>query len=345
MLLCTAIVSLTTACSPDKNNFHLRGNITGLKDTVVTLYGIFYNPDSVTAVPVDNGTFSCDMQLDTITPLYLRINSLDREYPIFADKLTTVQIEGEATGDLRISGGEAQQAYNAFADSVRYLKDDELLRQAADSFIAQNPQSVVSIYLIEKYFVQSPHPDKARIEAAIEKLSGIMHDHPYMARLQDKLDEGGLKRKDRYIQLTTQPDTTGQTLGIAPFKDKYIVLTLWASWHQPSVEWQDSLKAVVKAFAKRPVQFVSFSLDTDREQWLSSIRKDTLSGFHLCDFRGWNSPTVQLSGAADLPYTLILNSNNKVLVGGASDFNLTQQLDKQLDEWETVLKNRKKKRK
>lgn len=341
--LFSIILCLTTACNNEKNTFHLKGDIVGLKDSVVHLYGIFFTPDSFIQVPVENGKFSHDMLLDTITPLYLHINSLNREYPIFADKATTIHIEGD-TANLYISGNEAQEIYNQFADSVKHLTDFEILQQAADSFIIQNPQSVVSIYLIDRYFVQVDNPDKKDTENAIKHLSGIMHDHPYIVRLQEKLNEQSGVRRDRYINLTNLPDTTGIAPKSDSFKDKYTLLTLWASWHAPSVEWQDSLKSIIKSFQKRPVQFASLSLDTDREQWLAAIRKDTLQGIHLCDFKGWNSPTVALTDAVDLPCIIILNDKNRILKSGLWDYEFKQYLNRQLDDWERILKDKKKKK-
>lgn len=347
LLLTTVALGSLSSCRQDGNRFHLEGNIKGLGDSVVSLYGIFNDPDSIVELPVKEGRFSCSLPLDTITPLFLLLNDERREYPIFADKGVHTRIEGDAANpdSLNVIGGAAQDEFNAFARSIRPLKNYFEVQQMADSFIVAHPHSIVSVYLIYKYFVNSPSPDKAQIESICKQLSGNMQDNPYISRLLSSMDTPGKRVSVQHLNVANMADTTGVIVKANSYKDNLVVLSLWASWHPDSRTMQDSLQAQVKRFAKRPVKFISVSLDSDRDQWMKAIREDKLGGVHLCDFKGWNGAFVQTTGATGLPKNFVLNQSGRILISDIWGKRLDNFLDKQLTQLEEQQAKLKKKKK
>ena len=332
-------------CQKETPLFKLTGNIPGLSDSTVMLYGLFSVPDSVIEIPVKDGKFSCTLPLDTITPMYLRLGDSRMEYPVFADKGVNITIKGDTAQlhRLTITGGKAQEEYNAFQDSIAHLDNYIDIRQEADSFIVKHPQSVVSIYLIQKYFVNVPYPNKSLIESMIDQLSGNMHDNHYISRLQNSLPKQ--TSRDKRLQMPALPDTTGKTIDINEYKDKFIILSLWASWHPESVEMQDSLQAIIKKFAKRPAKFVSLSLDSHGEAWLDTLRSHKWGGLHLCDFKGWNNELVEQTETQDLPTLYIANTSSKIIATDMWGKQLENFLDNQISNWEELQKKRAKEEK
>lgn len=336
-----------TACSDKGNDFHLTGKIAPLPDTAVWLYGMFSMPDSVVEIPVRNGKIDYSLPMDTITPLYLYIASLHEEVPIFADKQLTIQVEGDTTENRRLKtkGGPLQEAYNAFTDSIAGLTSGQQIREEAEKFIAANPRSVVSLYLIDNYFVRTRKPEKEEMERMVNHLSGIMHDHPFIMALQNDLKEMTDRKRDRQPSVSTLTDTTGTALKATDYKDKFVVLSLWASWHKESRMMQDSLKQTIKRYAKKPVKFISLSLDADREAWLSAIREDTLQGTHTCDFKGWEGSFIPFNETKRLPALFIMNTNGRIIASDKWGDELEEYIDKQLKAWEEQQKLQKTKRK
>lgn len=346
MLFVTAAISTMNSCRSDETLFRLEGDIKGLGDSTVFLYGIFNDPDSILEIPVEQGKFSCTLPLDTITPLFLLLDNEKREYPIFADKGIRISVNGDITNpdSLTIIGGTAQEQFNTFAQSIRPLKEHFEIRQMADSFIVAHPHSIVSVYLIYEYFVKSPSPDKAQIESICKQLSGNMQDNPYISRLLGSMETPGKRINTQHLNIANLTDTTGTTIKANTYRDNYIVLSLWASWHPQSRIMQDSLQANIKKFAKRPVKFISVSIDSDYDQWKDAIRQNKLGGIHLCDTKGWNGAFIQTTGATDLPKNFILNQAGKILVSDMWGNRLNSFLDKQLTQWEeqqTKLKKKK----
>ena len=309
------------------------------------LYGIFSLPDSIIQIPVKDGKFSYELSLDTITPMYLLLQNNQIEYPIFADKGVDIHIKGDTTQllQLTVTGGKIQEEYNAFKDSIAHLNNYVEIRQQADSFIVKHPLSVVSIYLIKKYFVEVPFPNKTLIETMIKQLSGKMHDHHYISRLQNTLNSQ--TNKEKRLQMAELPDTTGTVIKSSEYKNKFIVLSFWASWHPESIEMQDSLQATIKKFAKRPIAFVNLSLDNDREAWLSAIRTKKWEGLHLCDFKGWNNLLAKQTNTQDIPTLYIVNTTGKIITTNMWGKQLENFLDKQVGNWEKEQKKKEQKNK
>lgn len=335
-----SILFTVCGCQKEENMFKLTGHIQGLNDSTVMLYGLFSVPDSVIEIPVKEGKFNCTLPLDTITPMYLLLDSSRMEYPIFADKGVDIRIEGDTARlhRLTVTGGQAQEEYNAFKNSIAHLDNYIEIRQEADSFIVKHPQSIVSIYLIQKYFVQVPYPNKDLIESMIKQLSGNMQDNHYISRLQNTLNSQ--TNKDKHLQMIALPDTAGTIRNTSEYKNRFIVLTLWASWHPESMKMQDSLQTTIKEFAKRPVTFVSLSLDSNRDAWLSAIRSKQWGGLHLCDFKGWNNTLAKQTDTQDIPMLYIVNTTGKIITTNMWGKQLKTFLGKQLDSWEEQQKKK-----
>jgi hypothetical protein len=277
--------------------------------------------------------------------MYLLLQNNQIEYPIFADKGVDIHIKGDTTQllQLTVTGGKIQEEYNAFKDSIAHLNNYVEIRQQADSFIVKHPLSVVSIYLIKKYFVEVPFPNKTLIETMIKQLSGKMHDHHYISRLQNTLNSQ--TNKEKRLQMAELPDTTGTVIKSSEYKNKFIVLSFWASWHPESIEMQDSLQATIKKFAKRPIAFVNLSLDNDREAWLSAIRTKKWEGLHLCDFKGWDNLLAKQTNTQDIPTLYIVNTAGKIITTNMWGKQLENFLDKQVGNWEKEQKKKEQKNK
>ena len=344
ILLFTLII--VAACgSKNTNECRITGNISHLTDSVVTLYGMFNLPDSLIRVPVTNGRFEYRLSLDTITPLFLYLESIEREYPLFADKESRIHIKGDLgqTTDLNITGGKIQNEYNSWADSLKNHSKSSDIQNAADSFIVSHPHSVISIYLIDSYFVRKDTLDTGRIERLVKSLSGSLRDHPYLRLLEEELKGRTPGSNELYVPHFVMPDTTGKIVTTSQYKEKYMLLSLWASWHKESRDLQDSLKTLVKEYAKRPIEFVNVSLDTDREQWKKTIRCDTLPGIHLCDQKAWVGPLLNNANISKLPANLLLDTHRRIILRNVWGDSLKATIEKRIKALEESQKRKKKK--
>ena len=108
---------------------------------------------------------------------------------------------------------------------------------------------------------------------------------------------------------------------------------------------QDSLKTAIETLADRPVKFVSLSLDSDRDAWLSVVREKQLGGVHLCDFRGWDTPLAKQTNTQNIPALYVANTSGRIIATNMWGKQLENFLEKQLDNWEKEQKKKEQEKK
>ena len=90
-----ALCLLLAACGKPAESTVLSGNIAGLGDDTLYLYGMWDAYDHVDTIFAEDGKFSCHLDIDTITPVYLLLENRV-EYPLFLDKRSEIHVTGDA---------------------------------------------------------------------------------------------------------------------------------------------------------------------------------------------------------------------------------------------------------
>ena len=177
--------------------------------------------DRIDTIFANGDKFSYTTSIDTITSVYLLIDN-QIEYPIFLDKGNQIKIKGniDHLEFLDINGNKYNEEFTAFQKELGSLNNpsEKDLEQKAEEFITAHHSSFVSLYLLDKYFVQKDSPDFNKIKKLIEVMTGILQDKLYGLLRKD--ETGKIKEKDyavielptgdfgRFIQL---PDSDGKT--------------------------------------------------------------------------------------------------------------------------------------
>lgn len=186
------------------------------------------------------------------------------------------------------------------------------MEEKAEAFINSHPSSLVSIYLLEKYFVQKPQPDFSLIKEMTEHMTGGLKDRPYVDELLDLIQEEEKVSVGKTIPYVNLPNAKGTQISRTSFKDKYLLIHFWASWDAkhgsqrcPAPDLQERRKN--KLFA-----LWGISLDIDRKEWEEAIKRDTLKWEQSCDFSGWNTAPIKQLAIQALPANLFLSPSGKI---------------------------------
>ena len=95
---------------------------------------------------------------DTLASTWLQFSD-GTEYPLYLDKGDNIKIKGSAAEltSLEITGNVPNEELTAFQKELKGLStpSEKALEEKAEAFINSHPSSLVSIYLLEKYFVQN----------------------------------------------------------------------------------------------------------------------------------------------------------------------------------------------
>ena len=325
------LIILSACGSKNTNSVYLNGEIKGLGNDTLYIYGTdkFYNRMDTLLVKDDK--FSATLTTDTLASTWLQFSD-GTEYPLYLDKGDNIKIKGSAAEltSLEITGNVPNEELTAFQKELKGLStpSEKALEEKAEAFINSHPSSLVSIYLLEKYFVQKPQPDFSLIKEMTEHMTGGLKDRPYVDELLDLIQEEEKVSVGKTIPYVNLPNTKGTQISRTSFKDKYLLIHFWASWDPQSMEANAALRRIYKKEEKNKLFALwGISLDIDRKEWEEAIKRDTLKWEQSCDFSGWNTAPIKQLAIQALPANLFLSPSGKIEGKNMSEEDIKKKLE------------------
>lgn len=340
---------ILSACgNKQTNTVQLSGEIKGLGSDTLYIYGTDNYYDRMDTLPVKDGKFSATLTVDTLVSTRLQFSD-GTEYPLYLNKGNKITIKGSAAelASLEVTGNTPNEELTAFQKELKGLgkPSEKVLEEKAEAFIGNHPSSLVSIYLLEKYFVQKPQPDFRRIEGLTERMTGELKDRPYVDDLLELIQEGEKAFVGKTVPYFQLPNAKNTQVNRNSFKDKYLLIHFWASWDSLSMESNAALRRIYKKEEKnKHFALWGISLDTDRKKWAEVIERDTLKWEQSCDFSGWNTTPVKQLSIQALPANLLLTPSGRIEAKNLSEEEIKEKL-KEIEQEEKEKEEREKERK
>ncbi len=313
----------------------ITGEIKGLGTDTLYLYGMDEICDRIDTIFVKDDKFSYSSPIDTITSAFLLIRN-QTEYPIFLDKGNKIKIKGDISNPeaLTIDGNKYNQEFTVFQKELNELNtlSEQVLEQKAEEFIKQHHSSFVSLYLLDKYFVQKDSPDFNKIKKLIEVMAGILQDKLYIERLNESISQAEKTEIGKYAPFFSLPNVKGVkiTRSSEDFKKKNLLINFWASWNDSVSNYRSNseLKELYKKYKKNKyIGMLGISFDVNKEQWKDAIKQDTLDWEQVCDFGGLNSETAKQYSVQQIPANILLSADGKILAKNLHGEELKKKIE------------------
>ena len=340
------LIICLTGCKKNADTTSITGEIKGLGTDTLYLYGMDESFDRIDTIFAKGDKFSYTTSIDTITSAYLLIDN-QIEYPIFLDKGNQIKIKGNIDHPefLDINGNRYNEEFTAFQKELSSLNtpSEKDLEQKAEEFIRTHHSSFVSLYLLDKYFVQKDSPDFNKIKKLIEVMTGILQDKLYIEKLNEAISLSEKTETGKYAPFFSLPNIKGEkiTRSSEDFKKKNLLINFWASWadnisnHQSNSE----LKELYKKYKKnKHVAMLGVSFDMDKKEWQDAIKRDTLNWEQVCDFGGLNSEVAKQYAIKQVPSNILLAADGKILAKNLKG----EQLKKKIEEVVTAAEEKEK---
>lgn len=335
------LIALSACSNKDANSVSLNGEIKGLGNDTLYIYGTDKLYNRMDTLFAKDDKFSATLTTDTLVSTWLQFSD-GTEYPLFLNKGNKIKIKGSATDltALEITGNTPNEELTAFQSEMKGLgkPSEKVLEEKVKTFISSHPSSLVSIYLLEKYFVQKPQPDFTVIQQLTDRMTGELKDRPYIDELLDRIQEEEKVSIGKTVPYIHLPNVKGEQISRNNFKDKYLLVHFWASWDLQSQEANATLRRIYKKTEKnKKFALWGISLDIDKKEWEEAIKRDTLKWEQSCDFSGWNTPSVKQLAIQTLPANILLNPSGKIEGKNMSE----EAIEKKLKEIEQKEKEKK----
>jgi peroxiredoxin len=347
------VVCLSGCNKSDPKQVKIKGEIKGLTTDTIYLYGNDELSDFVTPVHVEEGKFSLKIDMDTTLTQAILFIDREKQYPVYLERGKTIHIKSDLDipGSYEAKGGPVNEEFTAFYKTLPQPVDpnDTLSIRLVSEYIHRNHKSLINIYLLDKFFVRTPSPDLAGIKELIGLMDGSLQDKPYIERLTELIEQSEKAEVGKIAPSFTLTNPEGEKISRSEFRDRYLLLTFWASWSDSCKRSNEELKKIYKRYPPKTqkerdrekkrernnknfkpsleLAIAGVSLDMDKESWKEAVKQDTLKWEQLNDFSGWNSTVVKQYDINEIPYNILIDDRGRIIARGIKGKELVSKLD------------------
>lgn len=329
------LIICLTGCKKSADTTSITGEIKGLGDDTIYLYGIDGLYQHIDTIYVKGDKFSHSLKVDTITTAMLLLKG-ETEYPIFLDKKEKIKVQGNANNldHLNIEGNIYNEEFSAFQATLQgpAIPSEKMLEAKAEEFIRQHNNSFVSIYLLDKYFVQKETPDFKKIKELIDVMAGVLQDKPSIGQLTENITQIEKANEGKTAPFFSLPNQKGEKVTrLDKFKDKYMLINFWASWCEECDSTNVELRKINNKYKKnKEFGILGISLDINKEDWKNKIKQDTLTWEQVCTFAGWNLEAAKQYAILKLPTNILVSPGGRILARDIPTDSLSHEIEKVL---------------
>ncbi|UMB59468.1 TlpA family protein disulfide reductase [Lutibacter sp. A80] len=120
-------------------------------------------------------------------------------------------------------------------------------------------------------------------------------------------------------KFTDYENFKGGTTSLDDLKGKYVYVDVWATWCAPCKREIPFLKEVEKAYHGKNIEFVSISIDEDKnhEAWKTMVSEKELGGVQLFADNNWKSDFIQEYKIKGIPRFLLIDPEGNIVSSDA----------------------------
>lgn len=320
---------LFSSCGKGKNDIHIKGEFKHLKDGQFFVFSNSPEWDAFDTIEVKDGKFSFSHPASDTLLVTL-------QYPNFMQTVlvaipgNTIKIEGNANSllDLKVTGNEENNILTKFHQSViKYTETEK--QDKAELFIKAHPSSFASLALFTEYFLNTEIINWQKVKKLMKLMLSASPTRTQLRILNSQL--GPLLTCYSGNKLPSFSATTlnGQKINNSTFIGKLLLINFWSDWTGEQTYPVSRLHQDLKKYSRK-INLLNICLDMDTTQCLSTIKRDTVNGYNVCDRRAWDSPLIKIFGVRILPGNILVNKQGKIIARDIQQQNLTKEIDKYL---------------
>ena len=284
---------------------------------------------SIDTIRVDAGRFAYETTCNRPTTLLLIFPNFT-EQPIFAQPGKSVDIKGDASHlkEMSVKGTKDNELMNAFREQTASASPPEIVRQA-QHFVEDHPESPVSTYIVNKYFIQGSTPDYQKARRLVDLMVKAQEDNGALKRLQQRLKGVAATSIGQKLPAFSTHDVYGKNVTLGEVATAEVaVISVWASWDYESQTIQRQLKQWQRQ-SKGRLKLFSISLDPSIRDCMEFIRRDSISWPNVCDERMLEGRLYQQLGFSNMPDNIVLQ-NGRIVARGLKHKDLKEKIEKMI---------------
>ena len=324
--LCAAV--LLSACGSSDQRFRFEGEFKNMNQAEFYLYNSANGKKDT--IHVQRGRFIYETDFTDTATLILMFPNFS-QIPVFAASGITVKMKGDASQlrETKLKGSKENEEMTAFRLKANQLTPPEMTDIAAE-YIIEEPNSPVSFYLLQQYFVKALDPDYKRALYLCNAMFKANPHNPAVAQLRRDLllmNAGAVGSK---MPLFALLDTKGNVVSNSQMRKKVNVTCLWATWNYDSRSQLNNLRMLLKKYNK-DLSVLAICIDAGKEESRDFLRRDTINFPVVIDGKMWQTPMARSLGMTDVPSNIVSDKNGRIIARDIPTKELQKKLEKLLE--------------
>lgn len=327
-------VLVLTSCGAGNGRFRIEGRFRNLNRGEFYVYSPDGGITGRDTIQVADGRFSYNVPLSGSATFVLIFPNFSQQV-VFGENGAVVKISGDASHmkEMEITGTDANELMTEFRMAANRMSPPEE-KAAVAGFVAENPASPASLYLITSRLLQTTSPDYAE---AARLLRLVLKEDPTNGRVALLLKQVETLRPSTVGSRLPQfaaTDTEGRSVGRKALSAKVNVVNAWATWNYDSQNIQRWLRRYRKVKGSE-LAVVSICVDADTALCRRRLRADSIDWPNVCDGRMWATPLMNTFGLATVPGNIVADASGKIVARNLTSAQMRELLEKKLGKVET----------
>ena len=317
---------LLVSCGDSQKNFKIEGSFKGFNQGELYVYSMD-GSRKLDTIGVSRGEFVYQASINEPTTLVVVFPNYS-ELPVFAEPGVTIKVKGDASHlkETEVKGTDTNKAMTDFRLKTSNMMPPQVLTEAT-KFINEQPSSPISIYLLNKYFIQTSDPDYSKIQNLVKTILAASPDNQQIAKISKQLEALQALKVGNRLPSFFASGLNGESVSSSDLNAKVNVIALWASWNYESVNVQNLLARLKREHAT-DLKVLGISIDGCVKDCRQIVERDSIKWSTVCDGRMWEMPILQKIGLTYLPDNIVVDAQGKIL---ARTLNY-QELNKKIEE-------------
>ena len=345
ILFVLSVIGVLNSCTEEKDsNFVLRGKVEGMRKGMVYLKnevnGDLVTVDSIFLKGTENFEFKGNIESPEV--FYLSTSRRNSStLPVFLERkeiivdanvkdLLTANITGSKNQDLldqfnKIIGRFNNRKNELYVKGLKannknhqitlktisgqYQRNERKKTMYILNFAVNNGEFDIAPYIALNYLSSS---DITVLDTINKSMSAEVKLGRYGKELNELVTQLKITKVGNKLPEIIQPDTTGTDFKLEN-KEGYLLLKFWSSFDQNSRISNTLSESLSDKYSNEDLKIISISLDSNKEDWINSVKEDNLPWLQLCDLKSYNNEAVRKLAIRVLPENILIDENGIII--------------------------------
>jgi hypothetical protein len=291
-----------------------------------------YSPDGaisgIDTIMVQGGRFAYEIPCESEGTIVIVLPNYS-EIPVFVEPGKSVDLKADASHikDIEVTGTDANDRMTKWRKNTSSQSPDGLMKQA-EQFIRENPSSIISRWMLRKYFIVTAKPDLKKAKELVKLMSEKNDKEASIVRLSVGLENVPLQVGD-VLPAFTAKDLQGKDVQASQYRVGKTIILVWATWDYDGISISRRVFRKIeelKSQGKQVPKVLGISIDASAVDAKRTVGNDSTAWSTICDGLMWESPVVKAIGTTKVPDNFVLE-NGKVKACHLGNDELLKQLD------------------